>query len=186
MYPEQAPLHPGAGLVEMDGRGLLHQLLRDLEEQLEGPAGVGDRRDERPDRDRHAEHVGEHLGHALVGEVLVDREVAGKGPDSSSVAGGRDRLWRRGCLLLVAAATSSALETNLGHIGTDPWELEDLAGLDAELAASKVRPGSLAAPGAVHEDLAGIVDPGGVCSLRPGLLAGLALCHPALLAVQNR
>ena len=75
----------------------------------------------------------------------------------------------------------------LGHIGTDPRELEHLPGLDAdELAVVEIRATAHTAPGAVHNDLVGIVDLDEVCSPCSGLLAGLALRRPALLAVRDR
>ncbi len=52
---------------------------------------------------RGCPHVGEDLGQAVIGKVLVEREVDGERPDAGPITGRSDRLWRCGRLGLAPA-----------------------------------------------------------------------------------
>jgi len=62
-------------------RGVLQLLSRSVQEEPEATSCLLNHRGERAGRHVDAEHVVKELCHAVVGEVLVDRQVASERPD---------------------------------------------------------------------------------------------------------
>ena len=130
MHPVQPAGDPSPGLVEVDRWGVLQLLSRSVQEEPEATCCFLNHRGERAGRHVDAEHVVKELCHAVIGEVLVDRQVASERPDPGSVTTRGAREGRDLRLGLTSARTSPALDPVLGNHCTDRRHVEDLASID--------------------------------------------------------
>ena len=95
---------PNPGLVEVDGGRVFQELSRRVKRELEAACCLLNPRGERAGRYFDAEHV--ELCHAVVGEVLVDHQVASERPDPGPVTRGSAPEGRDLRLGLTSARTS--------------------------------------------------------------------------------
>jgi hypothetical protein len=130
VHPVQPAGDPSPGLVEVDRWGVLQLLSRSVQEEPEATSCFLNHRGERAGRHVDAEHVVKELCHAVIGEVLVDRQVASERPDPGSVTTRGAREGRDLRFGLTSARTSPALDPVLGDHCTDRRHVEDLASID--------------------------------------------------------
>jgi len=187
VHPVQTRRYPGARLVEVDQRGVAQQVRDHITEQAEPAAGFAHHLGDSAHGDRHAEHVAEQFGEALVGEVLVDGKVNRQCPDARAVARWSRRLGGRLSLGFAPTGAPAALHAVLGDMRPHRGELEDLAAFDVDdLCSGEVCAAARAHTGCVGDHLAGIVHLGEMLALGTGLLPRPALRRPTLGPVRRR
>ena len=87
MDPVQTTAHPGAGPSKWTA-GTSWSRSRTSARIAEGTAGLGYHLGQGADGDLDTHHVSEELGHAVIRQVLVHRQVDGQGADSGAITGG--------------------------------------------------------------------------------------------------
>jgi hypothetical protein len=171
--------HPGTGLVEVDGISLGQQIPRPLGEGAGGTGCLGNHLGQGPDRDLLAEHVGEQLGHAVEGQVLVDSQVGGQGTHPGAIDGRGRRCPREGRLGRAPTSTTAALGRMFGDSQADLGEIEDLAvfGVD-HLGTGKITTTATTRVRCMDDHCVWIGHLGQVLAGGSGLLPLLALGSP--------
>ncbi len=185
--PVQTTAHPSSSLVEVDRGGLLEQVTHDGGEQAKGTAGLGHHLGQGADGNLDAHHVSEELGHAVIGQVLVHRQVDGQGAHSWAVTRRCRGLWWCRCLGLASTRTTATLHAVLGDVRLDRGQLEDLAPLDTHhIGVGEVGATVRAHRRSVGQHLVGFGHLGQVFPLCARLLAWTTFRGPPLGAIGGR
>jgi hypothetical protein len=128
--PVQAALDPSARLVEAHRRRVFEQGGDDIEEQAQAATRLGYHCLDGAHWHRRRQDVGEDLGEAVVGHVLVDRQVHAQCPNARPITRRGPGLVRSRCLGFTTTRAAQFHQLVLGDMRWGPWHLEDLAPLD--------------------------------------------------------
>ena len=114
------------------------------------------------------------------GEVLVNGQVGGQGPDSGAIGGRCGGRFGEARLGLAPTCAAPALCDMLGDHEGDVWEVEDLTAFDVDdRGAGEPRSARVARPGHVGDDLIGVGHTWARCFPSvPGCFPGLRLPAP--------